>query len=62
MLSGISSALFTFLSKYKKLNFRIVCSYASISLAAVYTDAVHVEEGVDGLKQRALALAPCASE
>ena len=35
---------------------------ASISLAAVYTDAVHVEEGVDGLKQRALALAPCASE
>ena len=35
---------------------------ASISLAAVYTDAVHVEEGVDGLKQSALALAPCASE
>ena len=29
---------------------------------AVYTDAMHVEEGVDGLKQRALALAPCASE
>ena len=35
---------------------------ASISLAAVYTDAVHVEEGVDGLKQRALALAPCDPE
>ena len=30
-----------------------------VSLAAVYTDAVHIEEGIDGLKQRALALAPC---
>ena len=30
---------------------------ASISLAAVYTDAVHIEAGVNGLKQRALALA-----
>ena len=35
---------------------------ASISLAAVYTDAVHIDEGVDGLKRRALALAPRASE
>jgi len=25
-------------------------------------DAVHIEEGIDGLKQRALALAPCDSE
>ena len=32
---------------------------ASISMAAVYTDAVHIAEGVDGLKQRALALATC---
>ena len=31
MLSGISSALFTFLSKYKKLNFRIVCSYCYVT-------------------------------
>ena len=35
---------------------------AKIVTAAVYTDAVHIEEGVDGLKQSALALAPCASE
>jgi hypothetical protein len=35
---------------------------ASISLAAVYTDAMHIEEGIDGLKQRALALASCDSE
>ena len=37
---------------------------ASISLAAVYMDVVHIEEGIDGLKQRALALAlaPCDSE
>ena len=29
---------------------------ASISLAAVYTDATHIEDGVYALKQRALAL------
>ena len=28
-------------------------------MAAVYTDAVHIADGVDGLKQRSLALAPC---
>ena len=30
---------------------------ASISMAAVYYDALHIDDGVDGLKQRALALA-----
>ena len=48
-------------SKFHSSNY-LTHHLASISLAAVYTDAVHVEEGVDGLKQRALALAPCASE
>ena len=48
-------------SKFHSSNY-LTHHLASISLAAVYTDAVHVEEGVDGLKQSALALAPCASE
>ena len=48
-------------SKFHPSNY-LTHHLASISLAAVYTDAVHIEEGVDGLKQRALALAPCASE
>ena len=48
-------------SKFHPSNY-LAHHLASISLAAVYTDAVHIEEGIDGLKQRALALAPCASE
>ena len=48
-------------SKFHHSNY-LTHPLASISLAAVYTDAVHIEEGVDGLKQRALALAPCDSE
>ena len=48
-------------SKFHSSNY-LTHHLASISLAAVYTDAVHIEEGVDGLKQSALALAPCASE
>ena len=49
-------------TKYSKIHSSNYLTHhlASISLAAVYTDAVHVEEGrVDGLKQSALALAPC---
>ena len=48
-------------SKFHSSNY-LTHHLASISLAAVYTDAVHIEEGIDGLKQRALALAPCDSE
>ena len=48
-------------SKFHPSNY-LAHHLASISLAAVYTDAVHIEEGIDGLKQRALALAPCDSE
>ena len=48
-------------SKFHSSNY-LTHHLASISLAAVYTDAVHIEEGVDGLKQRALALAPCDQE
>ena len=49
-------------SKFHPSNY-LTHHLASISLAAVYTDAVHIEEGIDGLyKQRALALAPCDSE
>ena len=53
-----------YMFKYSKFHHSNYLTHhlASISLAAVYTDAVHIEEGVDGLKQRALALAPCASE
>ena len=51
-------------TKYSKFHHSNYLTHhlASISLAAVYTDAVHIEEGVDGLKQRALALAPCDPE
>ena len=49
-------------SKFHPSNYLTVTHHlASISLASVYTDAVHIEEGIDGLKQRALALAPCDS-
>ena len=48
-------------SKFHSSNY-LTHHIASISLAAVYTDAVHIDEGVDGLKRRALALAPRASE
>ena len=48
-------------SKFHPSNY-LAHHLASISLAAVYTDAVHIEEGIDGLKQRALALAPCDPE
>ena len=51
-------------TKYSKFHHSNYLTHhlASISLAAVYTDAVHIEEGIDGLKQRALALAPCDQE
>ena len=48
-------------SKFHPSNY-LTHHLASISLAAVYMDAVHIEEGIGGLKQRALALAPCDSE
>ena len=41
-------------SKFHHSNY-LTHHLASISLAAVYTDAVHIEEGIDGLKQRARA-------
>ena len=48
-------------TKYSKFHPHNYLSHhlASISMAAVYTDAVHIADGVDGLKQRSLALAPC---
>ena len=51
-------------TKYSKFHHSNYLAHhlASISLAVVYTDALHIEEGVDGLKQRALALAPCDPE
>ena len=47
-------------SKYSKFHPSNYLSHhlASISLAAVYADARHIDDGVTGLKQRACALAP----
>ena len=44
-------------TKYSKFHPRGYLSHhlAAISLAAVYTDAVHIADGVVGLKQRSLA-------
>ena len=47
-------------SKYSKFHPSNYLSHhlASISLAAVYADARHIDDGVTGLKQRTCALAP----
>ena len=44
-------------TKYSKFHPRGYLSHhlAAISMAAVYTDAVHIADGVVGLKQRSLA-------
>jgi hypothetical protein len=44
-------------TKYSKFHLRGYLSHhlAAISMAAVYTDAVHIADGVVGLKQRSLA-------
>jgi len=51
-------------TKYSKFHHSNYLTHhlASISLVAVYTDATYIEEGIDGLKQRALALALCDPE
>ena len=47
-------AFFTYGTKYSKFHPRGYLSHhlAAISMAAVYTDAVHIADGVIGLKQR----------
>ena len=48
------SLLFSDGTKYSKFHPRGYLSHhlAAISMAAVYTDAVHIADGVIGLKQR----------